>query len=412
MRAKLPAYTARRLRRLADNTRMTSGKVLVLDGDQRSALAVVRSLGRAGVSVLVGESSARPLAGASKYCAGVLLYPSPQREPQAFVDAVATLARQHDVSVVLPMTDVTTGLITEARARFPNARLPLPDAATFRWLSNKQELAAFAQQLGVPVPKTVAINGLPDLEAALSELRAPFVVKPVQSKIWFEGQWIATSVRYAADAAQLRDIVLRTPWLGHVTLLVQECIRGEGQGVFALYDHGRPLAWFAHRRVREKPPSGGISVVCESVPLDARMREHAERLLSAAGWHGVAMVEFKVAKDGSPYVIEVNGRFWGSLQLAVDSGVDFPLMLYRLAMGETVTATNGFASGRRSRWLLGDLDHLYLVLRGRGTEPGTGAKLRAIGRFLNFFEPHTRFEINRFDDFRPFLRELSNYFAR
>ena len=211
-----------------------------------------------------------------------------------------------------------------------------------------------------------------DLTAALRELRAPFVVKPVQSKIWFEGEWIPTAVRYAADAAQLREILQGTRWLGHVTLLVQECIHGEGQGVFALYDHGRPLAWFAHRRVREKPPSGGISVVCESVPLDARMQAHAERLLSAAGWHGVAMVEFKVATDGSPYVIEVNGRFWGSLQLAVDSGVDFPLMLYRLAMGETCL---------RREWLRVQAPQPLAArgsrppvprVQGQGHEPGRG----------------------------------------
>jgi predicted ATP-grasp superfamily ATP-dependent carboligase len=391
---------------------MKSGKVLVLDGDQRSALAVVRSLGRAGLHVIVGESNTRPLAGASKHCAAVVTYPSPQREPQAFVAAVAQHAERLGVDVVLPMTDVSTGLIAAAGASFPRTRLPLPDSATFRRLSNKQELASFATELGVPVPKTVAVNGIGDLDAAVTQLRAPFVVKPVQSKIWFEGQWIATAVRYADSAAQLREIVHGIPWLGHVTLLVQECIRGEGQGVFALYDRGRPVAWFAHRRIREKPPTGGISVVCESVPLDAHMHAHAERLLTAAGWHGVAMVEFKVAADGSPFVIEVNGRFWGSLQLAIDCGVDFPLMLYRLAMGETVTAANGFATGRRSRWLLGDFDHLYLVLKGKGAERGLGAKLRAVGRFLNFFAPRTQFEINRLGDFRPFLRELSNYFAR
>ena len=86
----------------------------------------------------------------------------------------------------------------------------------------------------------------------------------------------------------------------------------------------RPVAFFAHKRLRERPPWGGVSVLSESAEPDPRLKALARQLLDDACWHGVAMVEFKVAPDGTPYLMEINTRFWGSLQLAIDAGVDFP----------------------------------------------------------------------------------------
>jgi len=68
-------------------------------------------------------------------------------------------------------------------------------------------------------------------------------------------------------------------------------------------------------------------------------------------WHGVAMVEFKVSADGTPYLMEVNARFWGSLQLAIDAGVDFPWLLYQLATGRDVESDDDYVTGVKSRWL-------------------------------------------------------------
>ena len=53
--------------------------------------------------------------------------------------------------------------------------------------------------------------------------------------------------------------------------------------------------------------------------------------MRALRYTGVAMVEFKVnAKTGEFVLIEINGRFWGSLPLAVAAGANFPLWLYQM----------------------------------------------------------------------------------
>jgi predicted ATP-grasp superfamily ATP-dependent carboligase len=189
--------------------------------------------------------------------------------------------------------------------------------------------------------------------------------------------------------------------------MIQEYVAGHGQGVFALYNHGKPLAFFAHRRLREKPPGGGVSVLSESIATDPGLVSHARSLLDKVGWHGVAMVEFKVAADGTPYLMEINTRFWGSLQLAVDAGVDFPYLLYQLACGENPEPVDSYKTGIRLRWLLGDLDSLYLTLRDQHTT--SRAKLMAVMRFLTPSLFKTRHEVNRWNDPGPGLCELRQY---
>ena len=118
---------------------------------------------------------------------------------------------------------------------------------------------------------------------------------------------------------------------------MQAYVPGRGAGVFALCDRGRVLAWFAHERLRDVRPSGSGSSVRRSVPLSPRLRAPAERLLASMAWHGPAMVEFRDEDGQPPCLMEVNGRFWNSLQLAIEAGVDFPRLWLAVLRGEDVT---------------------------------------------------------------------------
>jgi predicted ATP-grasp superfamily ATP-dependent carboligase len=188
---------------------------------------------------------------------------------------------------------------------------------------------------------------------------------------------------------------------------IQNFVEGKGQGIFALYDQGKPICFFAHRRLREKPPEGGVSVLCESAPVPENLKAYARTLLDAAAWHGVAMVEFRVTPEGTPYLMEINPRFWGSLQLAIDSGVDFPYWLYQITTDKQI-GTLPPQKLRRVRWLLGDLDRLYLVLKAPLARYSLWNKISAV---IGFLKPgtRTRHEVNRLHDFRPFIHELKQY---
>lgn len=386
-----------------------SARVLVLDGNQRSALAVTRALGARGIAVTVADATATSLAGCSRHAAARATYPDPVTSPSDFVAGLAQVIDTRGIDVLLPMTDITTALVLRHRDTFSQVRLPFPDYATYERLINKQKVMALAQSLGIPAPATRVIHDANECSSALDGLRFPVVIKPVYSKVQTATGWVPVGVQYADSADELQHKLHTSPCLGSVPLLVQQRIQGYGHGVFALYDHGRPVVYFAHQRLRERPPSGGVSVLSESVALQPASRRFAETLLTRVAWHGVAMVEFKVDDAGTPYLMEVNGRFWGSLQLAIDAGVDFPYLLYRLAMGEVPGNRNGYLLGCRNRWLLGDLDHLYWVFWKDRHRYSIGQRLAALGAFLSFFQRHTRYEINRLDDLRPFLYELRAY---
>ena len=144
------------------------------------------------------------------------------------------------------------------------------------------------------------------------------------------------------------------------------------------------------------------------------MKEVSENLLKEVNWHGVGMVEFKIEKDtGIPYFIEVNGRFWGSLQLAIDSGVDFPYLLYCIATNSNLELSNEYLIGTKSRWLLGDLDYLYFrILKKEGNEgfpKDFRSKVKAIFEFFKYNGRHCSFEVINIRDIKPFIVELKDY---
>jgi hypothetical protein len=185
-------------------------------------------------------------------------------------------------------------------------------------------------------------------------------------------------------------------------------------GLFALFERGTLLTAFAHQRLREKPPSGGVSVLCQSVPVDPELREDAVRLLGPLGWHGVAMLEYKrESATGKRYLIEVNGRFWGSLQLAVDAGVDFPWLSHQLARGGRLDVPEAYRIGVTNRWLLGDLDHLFMRLfhadRDLCLPDKAPSRLRAVIDFVKCGRPGVQDQVVDADDPSPFQYELRRY---
>ena len=381
---------------------------LLTPGDLRSALAVTRSLGRRGVKVTVADEGGKSLAGTSRYCQASVRVPSAARSGEAFVSAIRQEVARGKHRVVIPADDISLSLIAQARSEFEGlTALPFPDFETVQAAHDKGALTALAAEAAIPVPRTVILRGPADLEGAINHVGFPAVVKARVSRFLHGGQWrTGGAVHYVRTAAELDD-AFRAVHAVVPCPLVQEHIPGDGRGVFVLMNRGRLRAAFAHRRLREKPPSGGVSVLSESIGLDPKLLEHAERILEALKWHGVAMVEFKHdSRDGVTKLLEINGRFWGSLQLAVDSGVDFPYLLYRLAVDGDIDPVFTYRVGVRLRWWLGDLDWLLIRLRERGS---LARRLKAIPEFLRPAGRGARAEVFRPDDPAPAIRELSLY---
>ncbi|MGZ8393786.1 MAG: carboxylate--amine ligase [Nitrospira sp.] len=342
--------------------------VIVTDGNERSALAVTRSLGRRGIPVYVGAENGRSLAGMSRYCQGSFVYPSPWESPERYVACIIEHAHLHDAAALFPMTDLAVELLGTPEVRVhADFAIPIPSLEQYHALSDKYRLMQWAQSNGIPIPETHFVVG-GDVSPILPSLdRWPVVVKPGRSLVRARGAVKKTSVQYARNADELCRLYAEHAELREPSL-IQSRVVGHGEGVFGLFEGGQARALFAHRRLREKPPSGGVSVLRESIALPEPMTKYAQMIAESVHWHGVAMMEFKVDRQGVPYLMEVNGRFWGSLQLAVDSGIDFPWLLYQLAVTGRVPEPKPYRVGVQSRWWLGDVDHLLLRLRKSESE--------------------------------------------
>jgi len=170
------------------------------------------------------------------------------------------------------------------------------------------------------------------------------------------------------------------------------------------------LAAFQHKRLREVPVNGGASAFRESVPLDTELYRHSVRMLEALNWTGLAMVEFKVGAEG-PKLMEINGRVWGSLPLAVRSGMDFPARLAELYLygppAEPATESR-YRVGVRARNLELDMVWIASVLRGKRRYPFLAMPSRREGMaaLLGLLNPAYKFDILSLDDPRPGLAEI------
>jgi predicted ATP-grasp superfamily ATP-dependent carboligase len=267
----------------------------------------------------------------------------------------------------MPLTERTTLPLSARRERIfaAGGRLVLPPHETVLRAFDKRQTTRLAESLGVAVPRTESLSDRERARAFAAEAVYPVVLKPRSSEeLTAAGVVRATGAPlYARDA---REFLAAFDELSRrcAEVLAQEFVEGEGAGYFALMREGEPRAEFAHRRLRDVRPTGSGSALRESVAARPELREAGLAILRALRWHGVAMVEFRVRPDGTPVFLEVNGRFWNSLALAVHAGADFPAMLARVAEAGDVEPSFDYRAGVRCRWLLGDFRHLLEVMRG------------------------------------------------
>ncbi len=332
--------------------RPTGARLLVTDGDYKHALGIVRSLGREH-EVTVAAARRLSMAGVSRWARRSVASPPPSDRP-AFLSWLARTITRYEVDQVIPVGAAACSLLADERAALPPVRLVLATAAQMALALDKRRIAQLAASVGVEVPRTVQPTDPTDVAAAARQVGVPLVIKaPIEGSAdvaycdrldGVEEAVRAWSLRNGQDATELP--------------MLQQRIDGPGFGVFATYQDGRCRRLMAHRRVREFPPAGGVSSSAELV-ADADLLSAGRRVLDALAWHGVAMVEFKRdRRTGTYYVLEVNPKFWGSLDLALAAGCDFPGDLVRMGQGERLPE---FAPPRlplRVSWpLSGDLRH-------------------------------------------------------
>ena len=381
-------------------------QVLVLDADQLSTLAVVRSLGRHGCAVTAAAASPHAIAFQSRYASQHLIYPDPLQQHRAFLEWLTTTLTNHSFDLIIPVTDRSIVPILTIRdsleALSPIAIAPNP---VMEQVVSKCRMHSLAREAGLDVPESWIVKAPAALDTIDPRNGFPLVVKAERSLAWLDGYGQALETRYVADRATLKDIGARYALYGDV--LVQSRVMGHGVGLGLLARDGLLLNCFQYRRLHELPLTGGGSAYRVSETLDPVLEGQATELVRQLGWHGAMMLEFKYDPRAKMYwFIEANGRFWGGLPLALAAGVDFPRHLVSLYQNQPVSQS-AYSAGVRGRNLERDIDWTRSAVR-HADIPMT----RIVSDALKLVLPREHIDSFTVDDPRPLVSEVQRIGCR
>jgi predicted ATP-grasp superfamily ATP-dependent carboligase len=316
--------------------------------DDRKTIAAVRALGTAGADVVVGADRRFPAPRLSRFCNGGVLYPDPATDLASFETRLLELLAEGQFDVLLPLCDYTTVGATRRKAELKClTSVAVPDDEVRALAQDKLEIGRIAARLGIGVPATWLINSKEAAQGIVRHIEFPCVVKLRRGAG-------GAGLRFPASPAELLECIetlfpFSDPVFDGTALLVQEYIPGETHDVCALFCEGEPRAVLTQKRLRMHPSTGGIGI--NNVTTDEpELKALAIALLRELRWHGPAQVEFRRDAGGTAKLIEVNPRFWGTLDLAIQAGVNFPLLACRMAIDGDVEPVSLYRIGLKYRW--------------------------------------------------------------
>lgn len=311
--------------------------VLVTDSNYKHSLAAVRILGESGLKIAVcseGFSATR----FSKYCRGGFRY-----KKEDFKEKLILFLRKNKVKLVLPIgysSNIQCSEISDLIKKFSN--IVIDDYQKIVSVSKKADLYPLLKRYKISFPKTWIISKLEDIEK-IDKKCSYFVIK---SSIEEMGK----KVEYVKEFYELRDKVSQRLKL-YGPQIVQEFIFGEGRGFFAFCKDGQILQSFQHRRIRQYPETGGVSSCAESI-FDEKLEKIGKEFLKRINWTGPVMLEFIYNPEKNKYYfIEMNAKFWGSLDLSIFCGLNFPIIPYKIVTNQEIIK-RGYPVGKRFQWVL------------------------------------------------------------
>lgn len=379
--------------------------ILVIGANSPIGLTVIRELGERGVPVLAHGTTSRALGRYSRHSRAFVCEPGP------LADWLPRVVRDHDITAVMAISEHHLLQLTQLQGALGDCRVICPDAAQLELVLDKQRTLDVAARLGISVPQSWLPEAGEDFAAKAAVLPYPVAIKwpdpnAVSARLVAHGLDLE-KVEYAATADALLAILRRYDPVG-AWPLVQTWCPGYGLGQMLHMHGGRATLRFQHRRLREWPPSGGVSTLCEAVPLDLHHEQMAlsETLLRAIDWDGPAMVEYRHdPATGTNWLMEINGRFWGSIPLAYHCGAHFGWETYRWQVfGETGEPAPCLRM-RKARYVIPDLRHAAAILRDGNI--GIGKRLRFLATFIaSFADWRTRYYVWSIGDPMPFFGDM------
>ena len=317
----------------------------ILLGGGVIALAVARSLSRAGVPVYALGHQADPVRWS--------------RHRERFVDTGAGtqaigrwlewLEAGPGGGVVLPCCDEGLELLVGHRTRLEALGYTLAegDDEVTAALLDKERTYEIARPADVALPRTVTLNTAADVDLASEEVGFPCAVKPLSSYQFAQHYGVRQKVLRAADADELRRAYSELEEVG-VAALATEIVPGPDRFVSCygyLDERGENLLTFTKQKLRQSPPRFGQASY-HVTDWNPEVAEAGLRFFQGIGLRGFACVEFKRdERDGRLMLIESNPRFTAATELLHAAGADVALFVYNRLLGRPLPSCSPYRTG-------------------------------------------------------------------
>jgi predicted ATP-grasp superfamily ATP-dependent carboligase len=378
-------------------------KVFLTNADHKNALAALRSLSKRNIFVGLSGLGRWDHAFFSRYVKQKFIHVSPEKSPELFFNQLTDFLTKNKYDVFLPIgIDIATIVALHHKEITELISVPFPDYSIYEKAHDKAITLEIAEKIGIPIPKTYYPKNLDEYTELLPNLDFPHVLKTSRGS-GSSGVTVVDKISQAKD--KYKELTSRKT--GYKLIydyekpMVQEYMPGEIHDVCALTDNGETKVALTQKRLKMWPARGGAGIV--NITTDwPELIEMADKLLAKIKYHGVSVVEFKLDVEGQPRLMEINPKFWGTLDLSIKAGFDFPYLACKLALGQEITQDSGYKVGLTYRWIMPyELMHLF----------STGKGLLS---FLNFSGNQT-YDLNLDDPFPEFFRlpnMLSKYLQR
>jgi predicted ATP-grasp superfamily ATP-dependent carboligase len=380
-------------------------KILVLNGDNRNGLAVVRSLGRkkhqCDITTTKRHTSSLKLASLlkSKYVRRVYYLPPVENELN-FLDELQNLISHVRYDYLLASGTQASNFLSKFKDTLSQYASPLVEDYSKLWaLHNKIECLKLAQSFGIPVPKTYSILKLADLKHAAREISYPVVVKYADS---YSSQGLWKFQKGGSDL--VKEYIRRVPQIQQNKRqipypLIQEYISGSLMDTTAFAIDGEVIAMLSQERLLTAWLDGGGGLV-NITNNEPEIKKYTRIILGNIKWTGPIEMDWikdEVTKDFK--LLEVNPKFWGTTQLTISAGFDYPSWLIDQAEGKDIQIPHSYTCGLMYRWIFDELDAIISLSQ---------TKKRLAGEFKEFWRrfKHKPSMTNIWlSDFKPSIKD-------
>lgn len=393
---------------------------IVLGLETQIGLNVVRELGQAGVPIIGVTHESDAIGLSSRYLVKKVVVEEPRGD--TLISAIRSLGDEYGPCCLMAVSEVNQLWLNANAQSFGVVKVVGPSVERLAIVLDKQKTLDAARHVGIAVPETVELTSVRHAEALAAALAYPVVLKwrdpnAVAKKLSANGLE-QIKAEYVYTHLELLKVVRRYECIGQWPI-IQSYARGQGLGQFFFMRDGEALRRFQHLRIAEWPPEGGFSSVCDSLPLEHHvgLQERSIALLRHIGWEGVAMVEYRWdALSGQAVLMEINGRYWGSFPLAVQSKASFALISYFVGSGLGVPHLPALRNNIRSRMVATEIKRLVRIwlhpnlIRDRSFQIRRMSELR---RFVfDFFRPNVHYYVWSVSDPKPFFADVRNFFRK